>query len=285
MTNIDQAQTDRCRPCHFVTLSPCHLVILLFLTVGCGCDLPGKPKDSDRPVPADQVKDFGVLYATHCAGCHGADGKFGPAAPLNDPIFLAITSDAEVLRVIRDGRAISPTQKSLMPAFGLGEGAPLTPDQAKVWAKLKEKSHANPRPQGPLTDEQIKVLAEGIRKRWGPPASVSHDFTEASTDRGDKDRGDRVFERACADCHGRQGSGGKHGDVNNPAVVGLLSDKALRRIAITGRPDLGMPAYDGRDGRSPNFQPLTSVEINDLVALLASWRQSAPANDKGGIEP
>ena len=49
----------------------------------------------------DQVADFDVLYKTHCAGCHGADGKLGPAPPLTDPLFLAIVHDGELLRVIR----------------------------------------------------------------------------------------------------------------------------------------------------------------------------------------
>jgi hypothetical protein len=35
-----------------------------------------------------------------------------------------------------------------------------------------------------------------------------------------------------------------------------------------------MPPYDGKDGRPPDFQPLTSEEINNLVALLAHWRQA-----------
>ena len=62
-----------------LTLSPCHLVTLsLFLAAG--CDLPGRPDPADRPVPADQVKDFDVLFGTRCAGCHGADGKLGPAS-------------------------------------------------------------------------------------------------------------------------------------------------------------------------------------------------------------
>jgi hypothetical protein len=34
-----------------------------------------------------------------------------------------------------------------------------------------------------------------------------------------------------------------------------------------------MPAYDGEAGRPPDFRELTSVEIDDLVALLKCWRQ------------
>ena len=59
-----------------------------------------------------------------------------------------------------------------------------------------------------------------------------------------------------------------------PAFLALISDQALRRIIITGRPDLGMPTYAENDGRPSDFQPLTSAEIDDLVALLADWRAS-----------
>ena len=33
-----------------------------------------------------------------------------------------------------------------------------------------------------------------------------------------------------------------------------------------------MPDFAEQDGRRADFQPLTSAEIDDLVALLAVWR-------------
>jgi cytochrome c oxidase cbb3-type subunit 3 len=263
------------------------LPVLAALTAG--CDFPGRPNPIDRPVPVDQVKNFDVLYATRCAGCHGADGKLGPAPPLNDPLFLAIVPDDVLSRVISEGRAVTPTQKSLMPAFRLGKGASLTEEQSKAWAKLKEETHANPKQQSVLTVAQVKVLAEGIKQRWKaaalPGDLVPPYLAPATEGSGNKDDGDRVFARACAGCHGSQGQGGKHGErqigaINDPAFLALISDQALRRYAITGRPDLGMPAFDGKDGRPPDFRPLNSAEINDLVALLAYWRLGGPSNGK-----
>ncbi len=222
-----------------------------------GCDLPGKPTEADRPKPADQVTDFGTLYATNCAGCHGADGKLGPAPPLNDPIFLAIVPNDELLRVITEGRTVTPAQKSPMPAFARDKG-------------------------GPLTTAQVKALAEGIKEQWGPgrpeAQSLPPYLAPAGAKRPDKDGGARVFARACASCHGSQGQGGKDGNqqvgaIHNQAFLALISDQALRRYIITGRPDLGMPAFDDNHGRPPDYRPLSSAEIDDLVAFLAYWRQ------------
>jgi cytochrome c oxidase cbb3-type subunit 3/ubiquinol-cytochrome c reductase cytochrome c subunit len=239
-------------------------------------------------VPADQVLDFGKLYKTNCAGCHGADGKLGPAPPLNDSLFLAIVPDKELLAVITEGRAVSPAQKTPMPAFGLGKAGPLPLESASVPSELAA-ALAGARQQGALTDAQIKVLAEGIKTHWGPPASLRPSVpayrSAAGSRGGDKDRGAHVFARACAGCHGKDGQGVEREHrldrkIHDPAFLALISDQALRRYIITGRPDLGMPAYDGKKGRPEDFQALTSAQIDDLVALLANWRRGGAAKGR-----
>jgi mono/diheme cytochrome c family protein len=224
---------------------------LLLLVLAPGCDLPGKPRLADKPVSADKVVDFDGLYRQNCAGCHGADGKLGPAPPLNDAVFLSIVPDSVLLRVISEGRPGTP-----MPAFAVQRG-------------------------GALTDAQVRALATGIKPQWwstvkshgsAPPYSVA-----TGSGAGDEGRGAKVFARACAPCHGPLGEGGENGDggagaINAPAFLGLITDQALRRYAITGRPDLGMPDYTDKTGRPDDYQPMTSAEIVDLVALLASWR-------------
>jgi len=222
------------------------------LLLAAGCDLPGRPKPADRPVPADQVVDFNMLYGQNCAGCHGAEGKLGPAPPLDDPIFLSIIPEELLLRVISKGRPGTP-----MPAFAWDRG-------------------------GSLTDMQVRVLADGIKPRWGPHQTSAGAAPPYSVDdgvgSGDKARGAKVFARACAPCHGPAGEGGQDSDspagaINDPAFLALISNQGLRRYAITGRPDLGMPDYANKTGRSRDYQPMTSGEIGDLVALLASWRR------------
>ena len=62
------------------------------------------------------------------------------------------------------------------------------------------------------------------------------------------------------------------GRINSPAFLALMSDQALRRIIITGRHDLGMPNFAEKEGRPESFKPLTNQDVNDLMALLQSWR-------------
>ena len=230
------------------------IVLLLSVeVVGCSDRLPGKPIEPAAPTPKEA---FDRLVAKNCAGCHGDKGRLGAAPPLNDPVFLAIVPDAVLTKVVREGRP-----GTLMPAF------------------LKEKG-------GPLTAEEVAIVAGGMKKFWsakkadGIPPYLQKGVGEVAA-------GAKVFARACAGCHGKDGEGQaeeRTGEVrrriHDPAFLGLLSDQALRRLIITGRPDLGMPDYSEGKSREKGHQPLGDREVTDLAALLASWRQT-----NGGGKP
>lgn len=210
-------------------------------TVGC-TDLPGQPDPAERPIPPYEVVDLDALYQRNCAGCHGRDGKLGPAPPLNDPLFLAIVPDDELERIVRDGR-----HGTQMPGFSAAAG-------------------------GTLTDEQTKILAAGLKLKWNKSHDGAENLPPYALSDGDAQRGAQVFATACASCHGALGEGNSAAAIHDVAFLSLISDQALRRLIITGRPDIGMPNYAGREGRDGSFVPLSSAEIDDLVALLASWR-------------
>lgn len=220
-----------------------------------GCDLPGRPDRAKEILPPDQVLSFSSLYSTHCAGCHGEDGFLGPAPPLNDPLFLWIASKDYLLETVSMGRS-----GHLMPAFLTDNG-------------------------GKLSHEQVHAVVEGMQNAWRPAespfdrAAPPPPLTTSSNgiDAGDPQRGKIAFEQACAHCHGEEGRGGKTaGAIHEPAVLSLVSDAALRRIMITGRPDLGMPDYAHRQGRSADFTPLNSEDVDDLLSFLATWRAMNP---------
>jgi cytochrome c oxidase cbb3-type subunit 3 len=263
-------------PCHLVTLSPCYLVTLS-LALLTGCDVSGRPDPADRPVPANEVLAFSVLYGQNCAGCHGAHGTLGPAPPLNDPLFRAIVPEEELNNVLTKGR-----EKTLMPAFANENGGPLTAAQIQVL--VKEIKGVPYKIVAKLPDGQ--TIVREISPQWGlpgrPPKSAPGYLAQAAgaedTVIADKDRSVKLFARACAICHGDLGRGMRNGEetvrtINDPVFLSLISDQALRRYVITGRPDLNMPSFAEARPGDPKFRPLTDHEVSDLVALLASWRR------------
>ncbi len=216
------------------------LASLAVLLVG-GCDsLPGRPTAAELPIRPSAVSDFAQLYSENCAGCHGADGKFGAALSLNNPVYLAIVDDASLRTAIASG-----VRGTAMPPFARSAG-------------------------GALTDEQITALIAGIRKNWSRSSTVAAGAPPyASTATGDAARGAQVYADNCQLCHGPDGNGGPAaGSIVDPSYLSLVSDQNLRTIVIAGRSDLGQPDWKSY---VPN-KPLTSAQVSDVVAWLASRR-------------
>ncbi|MCH2148878.1 MAG: cytochrome c [Phycisphaerales bacterium] len=236
-----------------------HLIAipLLTLAVSCaGCDwMPGKPTKAEEPELPSDVLAFTTLYTNNCSGCHGANGTFGAARPMNDPLYLSLASDDYLSTITADGVA-----HTLMPAFSTANGGGLTP-------------------------EQIQELLKGMRRNWGGFEIASETPTAPALQTkvpGDAARGRTLFLSHCSACHGNDGTGGaKAGSVVNDSFLALASDQALRSTIICGRRDLGMPDYRGELDGQPvaerqGLQPLTDQGVSDLVAWLISHRQPFP---------
>jgi cytochrome c oxidase cbb3-type subunit III len=206
----------------------------------CGCGrLPGRPTLADLPLRPSDVTDFATLYGENCAGCHGADGKFGAALALNNPVYLAIIDDASMRRVIADGVA-----DTAMPPFAQSAG-------------------------GDLTDRQIDLLIADIRKNWtGAPDAAASAPPYSSSSAGNSDAGAHVYASNCQTCHA---PGDKGGSVVDPSYLALVSDQYLRTIVIAGRPDLGQPDWK----HDASGQPLSAQQVADVVAWLASKRPAS----------
>jgi mono/diheme cytochrome c family protein len=265
-------------------------VLVACCVLATGCSWPGRPDPADRPVPDNQVVKFDALFGRHCAGCHGADGKVGPAPPLNDPLFRAGVDEKELVRVISSGRPGTP-----MPAFAADKGGPLTPAQLQVLVyEIKGIPYkAVRKPEGEVGKIEVVRDAQGRAPKWGspgeypkgaPPLQGGDDELRRSPTEYEQIRS-TVFARACAGCHGDRGQGEEQGSrrrrtINDPAFLALVSDQALRRFVITGRPDLGMPGYAEARPGDPHFRPLEAREVTDLVALLAEWRRAGSSSGK-----
>ncbi len=220
-------------------------VLMIGLLAGCD-SLPGKPKESDRPLNPSQVTSFAALYGQNCAGCHGADGRFGAAFELANPAYQALIDDATLTRIISQG-----VPGTAMPPFAQDAG-------------------------GYLSDAQIAIVVGAMRRLWktGKPLQDAPPYAAAA---GDSESGAQVFAQSCAPCHGQQGQGGTKapGSIVDPSYLMLVSDQALRTLIIAGRPDLGHPDWRGY----PSGQPLSAQQVADVVAWIAAKRpRFAPGN-------
>ena len=114
-----------------------------------GCDLPGKPNPANKFVAPTQGQGFRDAVRKNCAGCHGKDGKMGPAPPLNDAVFLAIVPEKELVKVIAGGR-----KGTEMPAFAKEQGGTLTAEQVQALPRGCARNGADAaveKKDGPLT--------------------------------------------------------------------------------------------------------------------------------------
>ena len=127
---------------------------------------------------------------------------------------------------------------------------------------------------GNLTDEQIKVLVQGIRSRWARSdhfagVTLPAYRTEQDSKSGDVSRGLVIYKSYCSQCHDADGRGHpKGGAIVDPNYLALVSDQSLRTTVIVGRSDLGKPDWRNNvPGR-----PMSAQEITDVVAWIASHR-------------
>lgn len=231
----------------FALLLPAAVLCLIAAIIA-GCDqLPGKPRESDRPLNPSQVKDFAALYGGNCSGCHGRDGKFGAACELANPVYQSLVDDDTLTRVVGEGIAGTAMPPSVRSAGGY------------------------------LTPEQVAIVVTGMRQRWKTGGALEDAPPYASDASGEPQRGAEVFAHSCAPCHGDDGKGGPKapGSIVDGSYLMLVSNQALRTLVIAGRSDLGHPDWRNY----PGGHPLTAQQISDVVAWLVAKRpQFAPGN-------
>jgi mono/diheme cytochrome c family protein len=114
---------------------------------------------------------------------------------------------------------------------------------------------------GPLTDEDIHDVVAFIRD-WETTAPE----VAPKTAQPNPAQGALLFSSTCALCHGENGLGGKEGvpALNDPERLAQFDDDWYRGVIANGRPAKGMPTWG---------TVLAPVQIDDLVALLAAWRE------------
>ena len=236
-------------------------LVLIFAVAVLQCAGCYKPNGSRREAAAEKVDEFPTLFANNCSGCHGANGQQGPAPPIGNTLFLAMISQPELQEIIAHGRP-----GTLMPAFVTSSGLGLTSEQAERIANGLKEGKLNSSPS-----KEVPTLV--------PPYRADLDISKPA----DISTGAQLFASHCAMCHGDEGRGSESaGALNDPALLALLSNQAIRTVVITGRGDLEysgaepMPSYLALSKVTPEKAAATWREIDQIVAYIASWRKTMP---------
>ncbi len=212
----------------------------------------GRPMWDWRSWFGDEGAHGGVLYARHCATCHGAAGEGrvrGNATTLNNSDFLAVASDRFLEMTVARGR-----RDTEMSAWATEAG-------------------------GPLNRSEIRAIVTFIR-RWQGPAQR---LPVPEVIQGDPARGRDLYATACANCHGWEGRGelGMGPAVTNPDLLAVADDGFLWATIAYGRRDTPMfPSLRGLKG----VRQFSEQEVNDLVAYLRA-RQRERRGDFNGAQP
>jgi mono/diheme cytochrome c family protein len=93
--------------------------------------------------------------------------------------------------------------------------------------------------------------------------------------------GERIFAENCSACHGQFGQGGpnpaRSGDIIAPIssaeYLKTRDDATIRNIISQGQPNFGMSPFGDINGG-----PLSTDEIDALVAFIRSWETNPPAD-------
>ncbi len=190
-----------------------------------------------------EVLDGKQLYATNCAACHGAYGRGGVGVPLALNDFLKNSSDEFLAMSIRVGRP-----GRVMPNF---------------WN---------------LTEREIQAIVSVIRS-WGPKSPPFIDRVVA----GDPVKGEALFSKHCASCHGKDAVGGTGTGaafsrdrftmiippaLNNAGFLLSATDEMIKHTITFGRAGTPMKSFR-RKG-------LKRGDVNNLVAYIRSFQKRLP---------
>lgn len=193
-----------------------------------------------------------TLYAENCAVCHGIRGEgIGANPPLNTAGLAGSEYDA-LFKVIERGR-----YQTAMPAWGQGDGGPLSDYQVGQLAALVQKGdwaqvetrvvNLDLQPLIPFASEpDPDVLA---RVKSLPNGNVLA-------------QGIEVFAEKCVSCHGADGLGTKLAPAVNDTTVREKGADEIARLIRQGVPGTLMAAWE---------RSLPADDLEAMVALIGGW--------------
>ncbi len=187
----------------------------------------------------ERLGDGLTIYAENCSACHGANGSGTVIAPAINSIELRSKSLEEVTVVVKEGVAgsLMSSWQSKLTQDEIG----LVVDLIFAWPDVLQAGIVFPESEVINIASSPEVIAAGAQ----------------------------LYSVACTSCHGIDGYGTRMAPaLNNEIFLSDFPDAVIYQVIAGGVPDTLMPAWGSR---------LEDQEIQNLVAYLRSWQETAPA--------
>ena len=259
-----------------------NILALLSVVVAVACvGACGKISTTD-PVENVVVTTVQVAmqnYAQNCSACHGANGVNGAARPLADANYLASVGRDALINIATNG-----VPGSFCPGFGpnsLGkwiampqpEQNPTQDAENKVNPDPKQVAEEKARQEKEEKAKRVPNLVDGMLDAWGKNGvALSIPWSVKLASAGNASNGQAVYAATCQSCHGAPNFKGvtAAGSVTDPNYLRLITDQGLRSAILFGRPERGMPGWNGPFPHQAADRKLSSQEISDVVVFLRS---------------
>lgn len=197
------------------------IVAVLCTVVGGSSIASAQDRAAERDAARTEVVRGGEVFQAACAACHGGRLEGGPGPGILDGPEMTETDIAYIDLTMRTGR---------MPIVAREVG--IYVDQ--------------------LTDEQREAVIAYLLAEFDLPGQIP------TVGEGDAGRGQEVYVRNCAACHGAAGDGGIAGGGNIAFPLTGLDGVAIKEGTRVG--PFTMPAFDAAI--------LDDDQVDDIVAYL-----------------
>ncbi len=198
-----------------------------------------------QPLTGQQV------YRQNCFACHG-EGTYGRW----DKIFKRF------IPAIR-GPSLQATADRAYLETNIAKGRPGT--QMPAWEMQA----------GGLQPDEISALSAFLLAPVAGQPTVDRaklNLVTAHLVRGDPQRGEKLFLRNCAGCHGIAGHGGVAPELDNPTFQQAATDDFIVATIRNGRRNTAMPSFQpgARKDAGASVAGLTDAELSDVLSFVRS---------------
>ena len=251
----------------------------------------GVPVWTDALTASDEAKLLNFLTAPdgqrvwtqECASCHGQSVAYSGDA---DSLEAIIRLGGGHLDMPAFEGALDPADIDTLARYV--SDPPSAPEGAALFGLHCAQCHETRVPSAPDYEAARELIARGGAHEempvWGEVLTDEQidaliAYVQTASELPDMNEAEQLFLQNCSACHGNLGEGGPNptraGDIIAPIstaeYLATRDDATLRSIISQGQPNFGMAPFADSFGG-----PLTSDQIDLLVAYIRAWQENPP---------